>query len=241
VIDIQVEEIVNQKKHYLKRGRPTADIPDEIIETRQLKQAFTVNQALLDDEELLAGWRIYVTNVPIERMTLVQSVKYYRGSFIVEHSFHRFKRGNLPVFPWFLRLDERIKGLMMLLSIALQVFTLIEFVIQRELATHCFTFSGLVPGNPKMTTSRPTAERIIKKFQLLNLAIIDSGKHLKVFLVETLMTLQQRLLRLMKVVPIEIYESLSFRKPIDSQFFQHRIAGWSINKILWKKWPKVAW
>jgi transposase len=205
--------IVNQQKHYLKRGRPNPDTPYEMIETRQLKLNFTINQVVLKDEELLAGWRIYVTNAPANRMTLEQSVQYYRGEWLIEHSFHRLKKGKLPIMPLFLRLDERIRGLMMLLSIALQVLTLLEFVIQRELAANFETVSGLVPGNPKMKTTRPTTERIINQFQQLHLVITDAGKHLKVFLVETLTPLQQHLLALMKV-PLKIYESLSFRQPI---------------------------
>ncbi|EDN67213.1 transposase, IS4 [Beggiatoa sp. PS] len=213
VIDIQIEELVKPQKHYLKRGSPNPDTPYEMIETRQLKLHFTINQALLKDEELLAGWRIYVTNAPAKRMTLELRCQYYRGEWLVEHSFHRFKKGKLPVLPLFLRLDERIRGLLMLLSVALQVLTLIEFVIQRELAANSETVSGLVPGNPKMKTARPTTERIINKFKQLHIVLTVAGKHLKAFLVETLTPLQQRLLALMNV-PIEIYERLSFRQPI---------------------------
>ncbi len=184
MIDIQVKEIVKQKKHYLKRGRPTPDTPYKMIEIRQLKLNFTINQERIKDEKFLAGWRIYVTSVPANRMTLEQSVQYYRGEWLVEHSFHRFKKGKLPILPLFLRLDERIKGLMILLSIALQILTLVEFVIQRELAAHSETVSGLVPGNPKISMARPTTERIIKKFQQLHLVITNTSKLLKVFLVD---------------------------------------------------------
>jgi len=102
---------------------------------------------------------------------------------------------------------------MMLLSIALTVLTLIEFVIQRELKTNSETLSGLVPGNPKMKTTRPTTERIINKFSKLHVVITQTGKFLQVLLVETLTPLQQRILELLKV-PIEIYESLSFNLPL---------------------------
>jgi hypothetical protein len=70
MIDIQVKEIAKQQKHYLKRGRPTPDTPYEMIEIRQLKLSFTINQERIKDEKFLAGWRIYVTNVPADRMTL---------------------------------------------------------------------------------------------------------------------------------------------------------------------------
>lgn len=215
VIEIQIEETVSQHKHYLKRGRPTTDTPYKMIETRQLKLIFTINQERLKAKELLDGWRIYVTNVPTERMTLEQSIQYYREEWLVERSFHRFKKGKLPVLPLFLRLDERIKGFMMLLSIALQVLTLVEFVIQRSLAANSGTLSGLVPGNPKIETARPTTERIINQFKQLHVIITNTGKQMKVFFVETLTPLQQHLLRLMKA-PLEIYERLSFRQPICS-------------------------
>jgi len=213
MIDISVDEIINQQKCFLKRGRPTEDTPFKIIETRQLKLNFTFNQEQIEKEELLAGWRIYATNTAAERMTLEQSCQYYRDSLIVERSFHRFKGGSLPILPLFLRLEERIKGLMMLLTIALQVLTLIEFVVQRELAAECETVSGLVPGNPTISTSRPTAERIFNKFKQLHLVITNTKNYIKVFLQEKLTPLQQRLLSLMEV-PVEIYESLILRQRI---------------------------
>jgi len=148
-------------------------------------------------------------------MTLEQSVKYYRDEWLVERSFHRFKGGKLPILPLFLRLDERIKGLMMLLTIALQVLTLTEFLVQRELVANCETVSGLVPGNPKMATPRPTTERILKKFKQLNLVITNTRKYIKAFILERLTPLQRQLLSLMNI-PIEIDDSLSCKQPICS-------------------------
>jgi transposase len=213
MIDISVEEIFSQQKRFLKRGRPTKDTPFEIIEIRQLKLNFTFNQEQIEREELLAGWRIYATNMVAEQMTLEQSIRYYRDEWLVERSFHRFKGGSLPILPLFLRIEERIKGLMMLLTIALQVLTLIEFVVQRELAVDCETVSGLVPGNPTISTSRPTTERIFKKFEQLHLVIENTKNYIKVFLQEKLTPLQQRLLSLMEV-PVEIYEGLFLRQRI---------------------------
>jgi len=64
------------------------------------------------------------------------------------------------VVPLFLRLDERIRGLMLLLMVALQALTLLEFASQRQLKANHKTIAGLVPGNPKMKTDHPCAERI---------------------------------------------------------------------------------
>jgi len=166
------------------------------------------NEEAIEEFRLLAGWRIFVTNVAESRMTLNQSTQYYRDEWVVERGFHRFKRGHIPALPLFLRLPTRIKGLMLLLTIALQALTLMEFVSRRELSKENGTLSGLVPGNPKMKTSRPTAERLLSQFDNLHLLIEEKGKKISGTMVEALTSLQKKILSILKL-PENIYE-LSF-------------------------------
>lgn len=153
--------------------------------------------------------RIFATNVSESRMTLNQSTQYYRDEWLVERGFHRFKRGHIPALPLFLRLPERIKGLMLLLTFALQVLTLMEFVSRRELAKKDESISGLVPGNPKMKTKRPTAERLLSQFDNLHLLVEEKGRKASGTMVETLTALQKRILSILQL-PEKIYE-LSFK------------------------------
>jgi hypothetical protein len=60
---------------------------------------------------------------------------------------------------------------MLLLTIALQVLTLMAFVSRKELAKNDESISGLVPGNPKMKTTRPTAERLLSQFDNRHLLV----------------------------------------------------------------------
>lgn len=53
---------------------------------------------------------------------------------------------------------------MFLLTIALQAFTLMEFVVRRHLADQQQFLASLYDGNPKRTTKRPTAEQLLKAF-----------------------------------------------------------------------------
>jgi transposase len=55
--------------------------------------------------------------------------------------------------------DDHATGLMRLLSIALRVLTLVEFVVRRQLAAEESTLAGLYAGNPTRETACPTAER----------------------------------------------------------------------------------
>jgi transposase len=192
----------------LKRGRPGPTSPYERQAIHEYQCRSQRHEEAIDAQCDLLGWRIYVTNTPAERMSLEQSLKYYRDEWTVERGFHRFKQGCLPVLPLFIRLPERIKGLMVLLFIALQVLTLMEFVVRRELAENKEKLAGLVPGNPKMATARPTAERLLSQFKELHLLIEYKGSEITGRLVERLTPLQEKILTLLKV-PQELY-NLSF-------------------------------
>ena len=86
---------------------------------------------------------------------------YYREQWQPEMGFHRFKRGELPALPIYFQDQTRIRGLMFLLTICLRVFTLMEFVVRRQLEKQQESLACLYDGNPKRRTTRPTAERLL--------------------------------------------------------------------------------
>jgi transposase len=210
-ITVTVEETINHQKQYIGPGRPGPNRPYELVEKRQLQLRFQRDEMAIEQALRLAGWRIYVTNTSTANISLNQAIAYYRDEWLVEHGFHRFKKGSLPALPLFVRLPARIKGLMILLMVALQALTLLEFVARRELAARQETIDGLVPGNPKMKTAQPTAERMLAQFTDLHLLIEETETQITGHLVETLTPLQRRLLTLLDV-PETIYD-LVFNHP----------------------------
>jgi transposase len=210
-ICLEVTESMSHEKKYSKKGRPTANSPYKMVPIRTLNLDFKRNEAAIEQSLKLAGWRIYVTNAPAHRLSLNQSTRYYRNEWLVERGFHRFKRGSIPALPLFLRIPQRIKGLMMLLTIALQALTLIEFVARRELAEKNETLQGLVPGLPKMKIARPTAERLLAIFDNLHLVVQESETLVTGRVIEPLSALQCKTLSILKI-PLRLYE-LSFSEP----------------------------
>ena len=204
LLTVTVTENTINKKQYENRGRPGENSPYTWVQERRLKLEFQTNETAIEEQRLLAGWRVYVVNLPAASLSLEQAINYYRDEWLVEHSFHRFKKGSLPALPLFLRLDERIRGLMLLLMVALQALTLLEFVSHRQLKTNHETIAGLVPGNPKMKTDHPSAERILTQFDGLHLFIEETETHLNARLIEVLTPIQQRLLALLEI-PETIY------------------------------------
>jgi transposase len=89
---------------------------------------------------------------------------------------------------------------MFLLTIALRLFTLMEFVVRRQLVEQQQSVAGLYDGNPKRTTNRPTAERLLAAFCGITWYFHRDGSTE----ISPLNCLQQEILKLM-AIPVSIY------------------------------------
>lgn len=173
-------------------GRPAR------TETTQ-RYSLTVSR---DDTALQAayrrlGWRLYATNAPAERLSLADAIRTYRGSVpTIERDFARLKGRPLGLRPVFVQREDHVKGLARLLSLALRVLTLTEFVARRSLQAEQDSLAGLYAGQPTRTTQRPTTERLLEAFQEITLSIVDlPGQHF--CYLTPLNTLQSRILHLL--------------------------------------------
>jgi transposase len=185
---------------YINKGRPTVNSPT--LEVTKIKLNLNIERKISAIEEAtqLAGWRLYVTNAPITRLSLNQAIAYYRDQWVVERGFHRFKRGQLPALPIYFQNQARIEGLMFLLTLALRVFTLIEFVVREAISVSKQKLVGLYDGNPKRATERPSAEQLLKAFDNLTLYLLPDTS----IFVTTLSALHRQILSLLRL-PDSIY------------------------------------
>ncbi len=159
------------------------------------------------------GWRLYVTNAPSERLSMAEAMALYRGAVpTIEHLFARLKGRTLGLRPLYLRREDRIKGLVRLLSIALRALTLIEFVVRHALEEEQEVLTGLYPGSPTKATARPTAERLLQAFKgiyLTHIVLPDQPiQH-----ISPLSPLQNRILQLLKFSS-SIYTGLAHHEPL---------------------------
>lgn len=89
-------------------------------------------QAIAQHQQLF-GWRAYVTNAPLSRLSFADAILTYRDEWIIERGLGRYKGKALSVSPLFVKRDDQVQGLLHLLSLGLRVLTLIEFVVRRRL------------------------------------------------------------------------------------------------------------
>jgi transposase len=148
---------------YVGRGRGGPNRPKktewtiryQIIEIRR-------NTPAIQERLARMGWRALVTNVPAQRLPLVEAVLAYRGGWCLERDFHELKDRPLGISPLFVRRDDQVVGLTHLLTLALRVLTLFEVLVRRGQEQAGEKLRGLYPGQASRTTEAPTAVRVLK-------------------------------------------------------------------------------
>ena len=193
--------------------RQYGDRPAEMRIEREVTVGVSRNETAIEQADARFGWRVYGTNHSKERLPLTKAVLAYRQEYLVERGFAHFKGRPLSLTPMYLQDDQRVTGLIRLLSIGLRVLTLLEFIVQRGLAETQEKLAGLYAGNPKRTTATPRAETLLEAFKPIYLTTVTIGEQIHLH-VTPLSDLQQKIMRLWGFSP-DIYTRLAVdsRKP----------------------------
>jgi transposase len=176
---------------------------------REVSLSVHVNAEAVAQAEFCLGWHVYVTNQPADQLSLEQAVLAYREEYLIERGFGRLKGRPLSVSPLHLTSEQRVKGLLRLLSLGLRLLCLLEYQVRHQLAEQQQALAGLYAGNPKRTTRRPTSEALLKAFKGLHLTALSQQAH-TVYHVTPLSTLQERIMALLGF-PSALYSTLALR------------------------------
>jgi transposase len=147
------------------RGRGGPDRPTRT--QRQVRSALTGVQR---NEEAMAarrhrlGWRVQVTNTPMDRLPLPPAVRHSRGGWALARDVHLLKDLPLGLSPLCVWKAKQLTGMTRLLTLALRLLTLLETPVRRGLEQTQEPVAGLYEGAPTRTTERPTGARILPAF-----------------------------------------------------------------------------
>lgn len=177
---------------------------------------WTVGQVTVDAtawEAMVArlGWHVYVSNTTPAQYAATTLVRSYRQQPVQERGFSRLKTRNLQIRPVYLRDEQRIAGLLWLLTLALRVLVVTEQRVRAALVERDETLAGLNPGSRSQTTSRPTTERMIAVFSNITLTLIE-GPGLSHRHVTALSPPQAHIVRLL-ALPSDLYERVAGSAP----------------------------
>lgn len=206
----RVKELIQVTYQRLETRHDRRKYKDRPARTEvKVRYELTVSRqgAAVTEAQRQLGWRLYVTNAPATRLSLAQAVLAHRGSPAIERDFSRLKGRPLGLRPLYLKREDHTQGLVRLLTLALVVLTLVEFVVRRNLAGQPEPLVRLYPGNPTQATTRPTTERLLHAFQNITLTLVrlpdQTIKH-----ITPLSALQIRILALLDL-PDATYTTLA--------------------------------
>lgn len=156
------------------RGRGSQNRPKQVIQKiRYSIVCVSRNEEEIDEVKDRFGWKAFVTNAPKVCLPLSEAVLTYRNEYRVERIFNRLK-SRLNIAPVFVKRNDQMTGLTHLLTLGVRVLTLLEFVVRRSLQEDQVQLPKLHPENPKKSTDKPTAERLLKVFSNISLTIIKN-------------------------------------------------------------------
>ncbi|MBV8267016.1 MAG: IS1634 family transposase [Planctomycetaceae bacterium] len=174
LLTVSWERHETSREHYVGPGRGGPNRR----KTTERSIRYQITAVTRDDaaiERLVArmGWQVQVTNASSSRLSLGDAVLGYRAGTCVERAFHQLKDQPLGIRPLLVHRDDQVRGLTHLLTLALRVLTLFEVLVRRGQDQDGEDLAGLYPGQPKRTTDRPTAQRVLEAIARTGVTLIQ--------------------------------------------------------------------
>jgi transposase len=162
-------------------------------------------EALIQAKKREMGWQVYATNAAA--LVLAQVVWAYRGQYRIEDDWSRPKGRPLGLVPMYLQDERRMQGLVYLLSLALRLLSLLEWVVRERLREDGGKLQGVYAGQPGRKTDRPSAELLLGAMKAISVSVVQVHGQLHALL-SPLTQVQERLLELWGL-PADLYERVA--------------------------------
>ncbi len=162
-------------------------------------------EGLIQERKREMGWQVYSTNGLA--LALSEVVWAYRGQYRIEDEWSRLKGRSLGLTPLYLQDEDRIQGLVYLLSVALRVLSLVEWVVRERLGKEGTKLRGVYEGQPGRQTARPSAELLLRAMRGISVSVIEVNGQVHVLL-SPLTQVHRRLLELWELPP-DLYDQVA--------------------------------
>ena len=200
LLEVEVVTTLTERPVRRYKDRPAQVVRQEEHSIQLSRQAGAIERA---KEQM--GWQVYAANQP--GVALEQVVWAYRGQYRIEEGWSRLKGKTLSLSPMYLQKESRMVGLVMLLSVALRLLSLVEHQVRENLAEGGETLRGTYPGQAGRRCGRPSAELLLSAFEGISLTVVEVGGQTSRH-ITPLTALQQRLLALWDLPP-DLFQRLT--------------------------------
>jgi transposase len=150
---------LTEHKHYAGKGRPTPRTPRKASEW-QIQAHVHTDEHVIEQAKQAKACFVLGTNIDARELSDLEVIAAYKGQSHVEGSFRFLKDPLFFVSSLFVKKPSRIEGLLMVMTLALLVYSVAQRRLRAQLARHNET----VPNQINQPTSSPTLRWV---FQLL--------------------------------------------------------------------------
>jgi len=188
---------VGQKVSYReKQVKGYKGKPPRVERKMDYQVAAAINAAAVAEKKSTLGWRVYVTNHDKTSLPLEKAIELYREEYKIERRIRNLKEEVTKLLPIYLQKDNRIKGLINLLVLALKIIAGFEYKVAQELAKTDDELGGIYAGNPKITTPTPTINKMMGAFKNFSVVFIHYRGKIVQIMCEALNAVQLKILKL---------------------------------------------
>ena len=206
LLNVTATAVLAKRCRRANGSRPTPSLADVsfVMEVHRV-------EGLIGERKREMGWQVYGTSGVA--LALPQVVWAYRGQYRIEDDWSRLKGRSLGLTPLYLQDEGRIQGLVYLLSVALRVLSLVEWVVRERLRKEKTKLRGVYDGQPGRQTARPSAELLLRVMRAISVSVIEVSGQVHVLL-SPLTEVHRRLLDLWDLPP-DLYDQVArgFPKP----------------------------
>jgi transposase len=150
---------LTEHTRYAGKGRPTPSTPLKAIEW-QIQAQVHADDATIEQAKQAQACFVLGTNIDASELNDAEVITAYKGQSQVEGGFRFLKDPLFFVSSLFVKKPNRIEGLLMVMTLALLVYSVAQRRLRKQLATHHET----VPNQINQPTPSPTLRWV---FQLL--------------------------------------------------------------------------
>jgi transposase len=191
-------EKIDLKQHirYAKKGRPTPNTPIKDIR-------WQINAYFLPDKEKIATAQkqkatfVIGSNVPDDDLSDEEVIRAYKGQSAVETGFRFLKDPLFFVSSLFVKKPARIQALLMVMTLALLVYS----VAQRRMRNALEAQQETLPNQIGIPTSRPTLRWVFQMLDGIHRVILNTN-----ILIDGLTDLRIKILKLFGLTVQHIYQ-----------------------------------
>jgi len=196
---------LTQHVQYASRGRPKADSAIKGIKW-QITATVAPDTTKVSHRQRQKACYVLGTSIPDSQLSDLEVIDGYKGQGAVERGFRFLKSPVFFVSSLYVKKPSRIEGLLMVMTLALLIYS----VAQRRMRRQLESTGETVPNQINQPTSKPTLRWVFQMLEGIHRVLLYVGKQVTCIM-EGITDLRMKILQLFGQRVCQIYQISSVR------------------------------